>query len=188
MNVIDKLYGLGLVVASGCVLNTRDSEYTHTVWFYKSMLVYIATALVLYSRFRDNRVVNTYLFPMVVILNFMILPWATFTYTDTKRSNTWLQLLLFVGILYLLATYKFERFQIDGGMLKAPDTQWLWLSALVLTGWYLVRDPNIIRPSIVPFLVVLVWYPLLLFDPKEYFYHRAVSLTIFIALQQYPTN
>ena len=59
MNVIDKLYGLGLVAASGCVLNTRVSEYTHTVWFYKSMLVYIATALVLYSRFRDNRVVNT---------------------------------------------------------------------------------------------------------------------------------
>ena len=177
MNYILKVINLIAIVI---FLITPFKNYKPKSWFFKVLLIQVGVFIGLNT---CNKTINSWILPLIIYLNILVL---LFIQYSVDKSN-WFS---FIIILFLLFTFKFNRFKILCGRLINPDKEWIYLSTFLLIIWYLLlNDKKVLYTSKI-ILIFLVLYPLL-FPIKDYFIHRGISLSIINSLAwgfYYPCN
>ena len=170
-NSILNIYIFSFFVSTFLLIKTSPKLYDK-IWFYKTILVYIATSLILYSIFRQNKIIDTYLIPLLIFLNIGIL-----IFTTKKSYLGYLNIIL---ILYLLYHFNYKDLKIKGGKLLSPNYQFIVLYIVILIFYFITNKGITNKLS----HIVLVLYPLL-FPKDEYFIHRAFPLLFAVSIRYY---
>ncbi len=155
-------------------LVTPYNIYKPNSWFYKSLLIHIGAFLLINT---CNKKINSWLVPLIIYLNFFILLFVQYT---IDKFN-WISFLI---ILFLLFTFKFNKFKTNCGRLINPDKEWIFNSIILLTIWYSLLNEKYVLLTSKLILIILVFYPLL-FPIEEYFIHRGITLSIVSSLSWY---
>ena len=151
------------------LLKTPFKNYNNS-WLCKSILLYIAFIVFLVSIFYNNKIINNYLLPFLLFINIAILFVVTLKH-KIKIQN----ILLLLGLLYLLCTFNYKDFKFKNGYLKNPNKKWIYSYVFFLILYFMVSD--FIINKIVSSLLLL--YPLL-FPLNQYYIHRIFTLFIIL--------
>ena len=182
MNELIKQIYIGLFILSLFVYISKLHLLIDKKYIYidsKYILILLATMVITYSIYYDNKYINQYILPLLLFLNVGIL---LFIDTNYRPSN--LHILSMVGIVYLLAIFNYKDFRINKGVLVNPNKSWIYQYVIILTIWYITMNKKPSRPNFAWKNSLLIIYPLL-FPIEEYFIHRAYSLVVYIAINMY---
>lgn len=139
-------------------------------WFSKIILVYVSFFVFLVSIFYNNKTINNYLLPFLLFLNIAILFAVSLSY-KIKIQN----IIVLLGVLYLLCTFNYKDFRFKNGYLQNPNKKWIYSYVFFIILFFVFS--NFVQNKIVSSLLLL--YPLL-FPLNQYYIHR--MFTLFIGL------
>lgn len=160
------------IIGTYFLLKTSFKNYNNH-WLCKTILVYIAFIVFIVSIFYNNKIINNYLLPFLLFINIAIL------FVVSLRHKIKIQnILVLLGLLYLLFTFNYKDFKFQNGYLKNPNKKWIYSYVFFLILFFMFSD--FIKNKIVCSLLLL--YPLL-FPLNQYYIHRI--FTLFITLTFY---
>lgn len=143
-----------------------------TQWKYKYILIYLGTFIISISLFFDNSILNKYIFPFLIFLNILILIPITLV-----NEPSILNMLSVLVVLVILLTFNYKELEIKKGVMVNLNKKWILTYVLGLSLYFMLSNYDFIDFYVKIFNIILLVYPLL-FPAKEYFIHRAFSLTI----------
>jgi len=167
------LYFLLLPIIIYLILTTPIKNY-EKLWLYKLILVYSGLVCAILSLIFNNVFINKYIFPILLFLNLLVL-----CYVSLFNKIKYINLLLLIGILYLLVTFNYKDFEIKNGILIKPNKNWMYIHVFILCFYYLLSDFININHKL--YYIILVLYPLI-FPLNQYFIHRVFSLSFAAAI------
>ena len=152
--------------------NNIKQIYKYKNWFYKNILIFIAGGIMLYSLFYDNKIINNYILPILLVINIGILFFVTL-----NNKYTIINILPLFGIIYLLCIFNINEFQFNKGKLINLNKEWIYKHIIILLIYYLLLNESAMELNDKIGTIILLLYPLL-FPLNEYYIHRVFSLCI----------
>jgi hypothetical protein len=162
------------------VIITPYKNYSLNTWFYKSLLVYGAAFMIIYSIFKHNEIINNYLLPLLLFFNITIL------LSTIDKNNKYWNVINIVLLLYLLYIFNYKNFKVKNGKLINPNITWIISMIFILIFYYITSTSKKgVKYKYINILLIL--YPLL-FPINEYFIHRVLSLSFATSISWYISN
>ena len=126
----------------------------------------------LYSLFYDNKTINNYILPILLVINIAILFFVTL-----NNKYTIINILPLFGIIYLLYMFNINEFQFNKGKLINLNKEWIYEHIIILLIYYLFLNESAMELNDRIGAIIIILYPLL-FPLNEYYIHRIFSLCI----------
>ena len=168
MNIININYFYTILFIVSLYFSINIPFKNYGKWLPKAIIFYIIVLFYTISIFINNKLINKYIFPIILYLNILILIFVTYLH-----KLTLINLVPLFGIIYLLYTFNYKDFEVKNGLLVKPNKTWIYLYIFFLTLFFILSNYITFKATIV--LIFLVFYPLL-FPINEYFKHRIFSL------------
>ena len=168
-----KFYLIISFIASSLYIYKTDftfSDKKEKPLYIKYFFIWISTLLLIYSLYYTNSIVNNLLMPLLLFLNVGIL--IIISLNNDNFSNKF-HIIPIIGVIYLLVTYRINKFKTNKGILINIDDQWIYHYIIILILWFITSS---YLPKVSKIIcILLIIYPLL-FPLEEYFIHRLFSL------------
>ena len=179
MNIINinYFYTILFIVSLYFAINIPFKNYGK--WLPKAIIFYIIVLFFTISIFINNKLINKYIFPIILYLNILILIFVTYLH-----KLTLINLVPLFGIIYLLYTFNYKDFEVKNSILVNPNEKWIKNQVIILSLYYLLSNNSILGPYYKIGLTFLVILPLI-FPIEYYFIHRIFILSLSVILGFY---
>ncbi len=170
------IYILSFFISTYLFFQTSITKYKPPIWFYKMILIFLAAICVFISLFIKSELNNKYIFGILLFLNIAIL------ILIIKVKNKFIEILIIIGLIYLLSVFKLNDFMINNGKLISVNKKWMYIHILILILFYLYTDNDILSSDGKIGNILLILFPLF-FPLEEYFIHRIFTLYLITAMR-----
>lgn len=150
-------------------------------WIYKIILLIISGLLITFSLCYNNNIINEIILPLSLYLNIVILIYIVLK--NGKKYNC-KDLILVLGILYLLSIVLTHEIIFKNGKLVNPNKTWIYKYIIILSVYFFLIDDKILSKFSKVGNIILLLYPLI-FPLDEYFIHRIYSLCLLVSIKWY---
>ena len=168
-NYLKLIYTLSFFISTYLFFQTSLINYKPPIWFYKTILIFLAAICVFISLFVKSEFNDKYIFGILLFLNIAIL------ILIIKVKNKFIEISIIIGLSYLLLTFRLDDFMVNNGKLISVNKKWIYTHIIVLILFYFYTDNNILSRDKKIGTILLILFPLL-FPLEEYFIHRVFIL------------
>ena len=166
------VYFISFIISLYLFIYNIKKIYPYKNWFYKNILIFLAGGIMLYSLFYDNKTINNYILPILLVINIAILFFVTL-----NNKYTIINILPLFGIIYILGIFNIKDFVLKKGKLVNLNKQWIYKHIVVLIIYYLFLNKSAMELNDRIGAIIIILYPLL-FPLNEYYIHRIFSLSL----------
>ena len=166
------VYFISFIISLYLFIYNIKKIYSYKNWFYKNILIFLAGGIMLYSLFYDNKTINNYILPILLVINIAILFFVTL-----NNKYTIINILPLFGIIYILCIFNIKDFVFKKGKLVNLNKQWIYKHIVVLIIYYLFLNKSAMELNDRIGAIIIILYPLL-FPLNEYYIHRIFSLSL----------